>query len=144
MKLLTDKQYTLHKSTSAYIISLSSDNLINREPFVMAGGDILNAGDKIISTDKGKGAAGTHGIKVDDGWYQKYEGKVLATHENFLPSVFILFSAYTVKDEDSVFGEFDLGDHVYIAYVEILGSLFSCRGGASHNVSPCKSVERFY
>ena len=146
MILLTEKQCSLHATKSAYLLALSEKQLVHLEPFIMAGGDILNVGDKFTSTDGGKGAAATHGINLDDGWYQQYEGKVLATHETGKPNTFILFSAYEIASGKSAVDDFseELGNNIYIGYVELSGSLFSCRGRISHNVAPCKTLERFH
>jgi len=146
MKLLTKQQCTIHATASAYLLSLNTERLVQREPFIMAGGDVLNIKDKFTSTDNGKGAAATHGINLDDGWYQQYEGKVLATHETGQPAVYILFSAFEIRNGRSAVSDFikELGAYLYIGYVEISGTLFSCRGRSSTNVAPCKTVQRFY
>lgn len=145
MELLTKTQCRLHTCSSAYVLSLDETDLVQKEPFVMAGGDVLNVGDKFQSTDHGKGAAATHGISLADGWYQQYEGKVRALHETGKPATFVLFSAYEITTGVSAVAVFndELGRNLYIGYVELSGRLYSCRGRSGLNVVPCKSVQRY-
>lgn len=144
LKKLSEKECAISYGRTAYLATLSSPNLIETLPYVLSGGDVFQVKDKFTSTDNGKGAAGTHGIMMNEGWYQQYEGMINARHETGHWRTFILFSAYTIREGLSAVAGFkkELGDHVYIAYADIYGSLFSCRGPSSTNVAPCKTVQR--
>lgn len=125
----------------AFVLRLSSSDVITRSPFILFGGEVLNVADKFVSTDNRKGAAANQGISLEPGWFQQYEGRVFVYYLRDWTEM-ILFKAYEIKTGVDATAHLPGGKNNYIGYINIDGQLFHPRHGSATNVAPCKTIQR--
>ncbi|WP_318441568.1 hypothetical protein [Photobacterium leiognathi] len=138
---------------------------ITNEPFKLAGGDILEVGDKFTAIDS-RGSAGCPPILLSKPWYQQYEGKIripnYTSYGKWLldqgkqDSELVLFSAHNPITNEKMFSPTkrnkeqsfkDTSDGYFIGYLSFgldkKDQLFFCNKAGSGRVVKCKTLKRY-
>ncbi|MBY3788988.1 MULTISPECIES: hypothetical protein [Photobacterium] len=146
------------------ILNKSHKSRITNKPFQLAGGDILEVGDKFTAINT-KGSAGCPPIVLSKPWYQQYEGRIrIPNYTSYgrhllcngqQHSELALFSAHNPITNEKMFSPTkkniqqsykDTDDGYYIGYL-IFGKeedqLFYCCKSGSSRVISCKTLKRY-
>ncbi len=138
--------YELTTTGSCFIFKTDLELVIDTTPFEMAGGDILEVGDKFTAIDT-KGSAGNPPVLLSEGWYQEYNGKVHimeSNHSGDRISTLLLFSAFTIDDKTNALeGLKHPKKNNYMAYKLMSnGTMLYINKCCSSRVVQCKSIRR--
>lgn len=134
--------HKIHIHESCYSIDLSKDDAkhIERRPFKLACGEILEVDDKFTEIHS-LSSAGVPPIKLAVGWYQEFKGFFRAKSE-WYDSMLALFDARNIETGESIFSN----EHRYIAYtaIETQGVLSFLTHIQSVRVCCCTGITRYY
>lgn len=111
---MANKIYT-HESCYSIELSKHDAKHIERRPFTLACGEVLEVGDKFTEIHSRR-SAGVPPIKLAVGWYQEFKGFFKFKSE-WQDSMLALFDARNIETGESIFSN----EHRYIAYTAIEG-----------------------
>jgi hypothetical protein len=122
---------------------------LDKPPFILASGDLLEVGDKFTSIDKA-GSAGKPPLLMTDGWYQQYDGSIYIAADaagwfsNDDRQVLLFSARKIVTGESALDGLESDYRHQYMAYISMSdGTMMYWNSCGSSRVIKCESLARF-
>ena len=131
------------------VLEIDDISTLDQSPFVLAGGDVLKFGDKFTGIDK-RGSAGLPPIKLTEGWYQEYAGRVFVASDAAAwvsddDREILLFQAYKIDSGESALDGYKTKyKHTYMAYIAMGdGQMLYWNSCGSSRVVKCESIARY-
>lgn len=144
-------EYELNSLDTCLIFKTNEEIAIDKSPFTMAGGQELKVGDCFTSIGV-RGSAGNPPLRLSEGWYQVYVGKVTVdAGNNWLTDddrVVMLFESFEITSGINALHHYPNKKkykYIYISYLEMTpyGQMMYWNSCNSSRVITCKEIERY-